>query len=69
MPYEAVFKRNPNLKDVHEWGEKVWIRVEGGDKLGGRVCKERWMGIDKQIKGIQIYWPDKMTISIEQNVY
>ena len=65
MPYEAAFKRKLNLKDICEWGEKVWIRVEEGDKLGGRVCKGRWMGIDEQSKGIQIYWPDKMTVGIE----
>ena len=65
MPYEAAFKRKLNLKDICEWGEKVWIRVEGSDKLGGRVCKGRWMGIDEQSKGIQIYWPDKMTVGIE----
>lgn len=27
------------------------------------------MGIDEQSKGIWIYWPDKMTVSIERNVY
>ena len=24
-PYEAAFRRKPNLKDVREWGEKVWV--------------------------------------------
>ena len=37
MPYEAAFRSKPNLKDVHEWGEKVWVRIEGGNKLGGCV--------------------------------
>src|SRR6202044_3154905 len=68
-PYEAAFGRKPNLKDVQEWGEKVWVRIEGGDKLGGRVREGRWMGVDEQSKGMQVYWPDKMTIGIEQNVY
>jgi hypothetical protein len=36
-PYEAAFGKKPDLRDVREWGEKVWVRVEGGDKLGGRV--------------------------------
>ena len=68
-PFEAAFKKKPNLKDVREWGEKVWIRIEGGDKLGGRVREGRWMGIDEQSKGVRIYWPDKMTVGVERNVY
>ena len=68
-PYEAAFGKKPNLRDVHEWGEKVWVRVEGGNKLGGRVREGRLMGIDEQSKGIRIYWPDKMTVGIEHNVY
>ena len=68
-PYEAAFGKKPNLRDVREWGEKVWVRVEGGNKLGGRVREGRLMGIDEQSKGIRIYWPDKMTVGIERNVY
>jgi hypothetical protein len=33
-PYEAVFKKKPSLSDLQEWGEKVWVHIEGGDKLG-----------------------------------
>ena len=36
-PYEAAFGKKPDLKDVREWGEKVWVRMESGTKLGGRV--------------------------------
>lgn len=45
-PYEAAFSKKPNLKDVQEWGEEVWVRTEGGNKLGGQVHEGRWMGID-----------------------
>jgi len=35
-PYKALFGKKPDLKNVHKWGEKVWVHVEGaGDKLGG----------------------------------
>ena len=30
--YEAAFGAKPNLEDIREWGEKVWVRVEGGAK-------------------------------------
>jgi hypothetical protein len=37
-PCEALFGKKPDLRNVREWGEKVWVRVEGaGDKLDGRV--------------------------------
>ena len=68
-PYEAAFGRKPNLKDVREWGGKVWVRIEGGDKLGGRVREGRWMGIDEQSKGVWIHWPDKMMVGVKRNVY
>src|SRR6266498_191235 len=68
-PYEAAFGKKPNLKNVREFGEKVWVRVEKGDKLGGRVRKDHWLGIDNESKGIRVWWPDTKTVGIEQNVY
>ena len=32
--YEAAFGKKPDLSKVHEWGEKVWVHVEKGNKLG-----------------------------------
>ena len=40
-PYEAAFGKKPNLRDVREWGKKVWVRIEGGNKLGGRIREGR----------------------------
>jgi len=68
-PYEAVFRRKPDLWNVHEWGKKVWVWIEGSDKLGGHVHEGHWMGIDEQSKGVQIYWPDKKTVSVKWNVH
>ena len=68
-PYEAAFGKKPDLSDVREWGEKVWVRVEKGTKLGGRVKEGRWMGVSDESKGVRVYWPDKKTVSTERNVY
>ena len=68
-PYEAAFGKKPNLSDVCEWGDKVWVRIEGGDNLGGRVREGRWMGVSDESKGARIYWPDKKTVSTERNIY
>jgi len=49
--------------------EKVWVRVEGGNKLGGHVREGQWIGVDNKSKGVRVYWPDKKTVSVEHNVY
>ncbi len=68
-PYEAAFNKKPDLSNVREWGEKVWVRVEGGDKLGGRVREGRWMGIDDRSKGRARFLAEKRTVTVERNVY
>jgi hypothetical protein len=68
-PYEAAFGSKPDLQRVREWGEKVWVRTETGNKLGGRVTEGRWMGIDDRSRGFRIYWPDKRSVTVEWNVY
>jgi hypothetical protein len=67
--YEAAFGKKPDLSEVEEWGEKVWVRIEGGNKLGGRVREGQWMGISENSKGIPVYWPDKKTALTERNIY
>ena len=68
-PYEAAFGKKPNLRGLREWGERVWVRVEKGNKLGGRVREGRWIGIDDDSKGMRVYWPDTTTVTVERNTY
>ena len=68
-PFEAAFGKKPNLKGVRDWGEKVYVRVEKGTKLGGRVREGRWLGMDEESKGARIYWPDNKAVSVERNIY
>ena len=67
-PLEAAFGKKPDLKGVREWGEWVYVRIEGGTKLGGRVREGRWIGMDDQSKGAQIYWPDSKMVTVERNI-
>ncbi|PPQ83525.1 hypothetical protein CVT26_004100 [Gymnopilus dilepis] len=67
--YEAAFGKKPDLRGLREWGEKVWVRVEAGNKLGGRVREGRWTGVDERSKGVRIYWPETRSVSVERNVY
>ena len=64
-PYKAAFGKKPDLSQVREWGEKVWVNVEKGNKLGGRVREGRWMGVSDESKGVRVYWPDTKTVSTE----
>ena len=68
-PYEAAFGKKPDLSKIREWGERVWVRIEGGNKLGGRVREGRWLGVDDESKGVRVYWPDTKTITVERNTY
>ena len=69
VPLTAAFGKKLNLKGVREWGEKVWVHVEKGDKLSGRVHKGHWLVIDEESKGVRVWWPDTKTVGIERNVY
>jgi hypothetical protein len=68
-PYEAAFGKKPDLRGLREWGERVWVRVEKGNKLGRRVREGRWLGMDEGSKGVQVYWPDTKTTTVERNTY
>jgi hypothetical protein len=68
-PLEASTGQKPDLRGLREWGEKVWVRVEKGDKLGGRVREGRWVGVSEKRKGFRVYWPDSRSITVERNVY
>ena len=67
-PFEVAFGKKLDLKNVCEWGEKVYVRIEGGMKLGGRIHEGCWLGIDNESKGAHVYWPNK-TVTIERNIY
>ena len=68
-PYKAAFEKKPDLSLVREWGEKVYVRVEKGNKLGGRVRQGRWLGVDEESKRVRVYWQDTKTVMIERNTY
>ena len=67
--FEVAFGKKPDLSEVREWGEKVWVRIEGGNKLGGRVHEGRWMGISEDSKGVRVYWPTTKTVTTKRNIY
>ena len=47
----------------------MYVQIEGGNKLGGRVCEGKCMGIDEESKGVRVYWPNMKMITVEWNTY
>lgn len=65
--FKMVYGKKPDLSGLREWGKEVLVHQRGGDKLGRRAKKSRWIGYDNESNGSQIYYPDTSTIKVEQN--
>jgi hypothetical protein len=66
-PLEMATGLRPDLHDIHMWGTKGYIRVEGRSKLELQADPAFFISHDHQSKGYQMYWPNKHT-STEWNV-
>src|SRR5277367_524644 len=67
-PYEMLYGRKPDLRNLEEWGSKVWVHTPAGSKLDGRSKVGRWVGFDELSNAHRIYWPEHRYISIERSV-
>jgi hypothetical protein len=67
-PYEVVNQKPPDLRDLPEWGCKVWVHDEKTGKVGTRAKEGRWVGYDDTSATHRIYWPDKKSVGVERNV-
>ena len=69
-PLEAATGQKPDLSRARVWGSRIWVRVEGGTKLGGRVVEGRWVGVDDNSpNGCRVYWLEKRSVTVERNIY
>jgi hypothetical protein len=39
-----------------------------GSKLDSHLCIGHWVGFDKVSDRHQVYWPDKLTVSVEHSI-
>lgn len=53
MAFEAAFKMKLDLKGMHKWGEKVYVWIKDGTKLGGRVREGHWLGRDTSQRALK----------------
>ncbi|KAG2741254.1 hypothetical protein P692DRAFT_20751613, partial [Suillus brevipes Sb2] len=58
----------PSLENAHEFGAKVFVRVEDAGKLEARAEEAMFVGVDSQSKAYRVYWPEKRKVSVERNV-
>ena len=63
-----VTGQKPNLTSIQCFSAVAYIKLENAGKLDKRASKGHFIGYDSKSKGYQIYWPEKHTVSIEQNV-
>ena len=68
-PFEMGTGVKPDLSTVYSWGCKVWVKRVDSGKLEPRAEECRFMGVDSESKGYQIYWPGKNRVSVERDVY
>ncbi|GBE85505.1 hypothetical protein SCP_0800220 [Sparassis crispa] len=68
-PYEARYGKLPDLHDLHEFGAKVWVRIEDADKLESKARAGHFVRYTDESKGYCVYWPEKCSVSVERNVH
>jgi hypothetical protein len=69
MPFKWVYKCKLNLASIPEWGQQVWVHNDRGNKLGAHRLQANWVGYNSDSPHAHcIYWPEKHSISVEQNM-
>ncbi|KIY61108.1 hypothetical protein CYLTODRAFT_330967, partial [Cylindrobasidium torrendii FP15055 ss-10] len=58
-PFEAFYKRKPDLSNLHEFGCTVWVHdwLKSDSKLKPRAREGKWIGYDAESNGHRIYYP------------
>ena len=68
-PYERLYRQKPNLSNLPEWGQNVWVYNPKGSKLDARAKQARWIGFDADsTHAHRIYWVGSNKITVERNV-
>ena len=63
-----VTGQKPNLTGIQRFSATAYVKLENTGKLDKCASKGCFVGYDSESKGYQIYWPEKRTVSIKQNV-
>ena len=61
-------EKKPNLASIQEFGATAYVKDLMAGKLDKQAKKGCFMVYDSKSKGYRIYWPEKQSITVEQNV-
>ena len=64
-PHEMLFGIQPNLRDLPEWGARVFVMTQLAGKLDAKSEEAHWVGYSGTSQGHRIYQPNTRCISIE----
>ena len=69
-PLELWFQRKPNLKDLHVFGEEVFVHIpkEKRKALDTKARKGYFIGYGDEIKGYRVSFPDGNKIGTARDV-
>jgi hypothetical protein len=67
-PYEARFRKKPNLANVAPFGTQVWVKIHDAGKLEPRARPGYFVGYDDESTGYRIYFPDTRKVNPEREV-
>ncbi|KAI0757983.1 hypothetical protein C8Q74DRAFT_1180727, partial [Fomes fomentarius] len=67
--YGLATGEKPDLSDFPCFGAKCWVLREKLGKLDPKLKSGQWVGYSQVSKGQKIYWPERLTISIERNIH
>ena len=49
-----LYKKKLSMRELYEWGNKVWIHTLGGSKLDGCLRIGRWIDYDEVSNGYTV---------------
>lgn len=67
-PCEMIHNKMPHLGGIQEFGAAAYVKDMKAGKLDSHAQLGRFVGYDSESKGYRIYWPGKMSITVERNV-
>ena len=69
MPYERLYGQKPNLSNLPEWGQNVWVYNPKGSKLDAQAKQAHWIGFDADsTHAHRVYWVGLNKVTVKCNV-
>jgi hypothetical protein len=67
-PYGMGHKKKPHLAGIQEFGAAAYVKDLSAEKLDAQAKKGCFVVYNSEFKDYRIYWPEKRSITVKQNV-